>query len=200
MPGVDFEEFGFSVRPDLTPFLVHLTKGNASRSAMENLISILREGEIRGTQTFVRGPTPAACFMDIPFPALKFVCAKRNWNRYEPYGLIVRKQTAYERGVRPVLYLATAEIQVLGIPDEQLWRVVRFEGSQRGGWIGWLHEREWRCPERFPLPKKIIGVLVKSSREAAALSRRLNEAPQEFRCIPRSVIPLQVVCQGLPRG
>ena len=132
--------------------------------------------------------------------ALKYVCARRNWPRYEPYGVIVRKDSAYRRGARPVLYLSDEELDSLGVPQAELWRVVRFEGSQKSGWVGWLHEREWRRPEEFILPKSIIGVLVRTSREAAQLAGLIHTHPVKFACLPKSVIPLQVITQGLPRG
>lgn len=49
MAAVDFEELPFKVRPDLTPYLIHLTKAHGGRSAIENLARILRTGVIEGT-------------------------------------------------------------------------------------------------------------------------------------------------------
>jgi hypothetical protein len=137
--------------------------------------------------------------MDVPFVALKYVCSAQNENRYQPYGVIVRKVMAYERGARPVLYLSDDEITELDIPDPELWRVVKFQGSQEKGWIGWLHEREWRRADEFRLPKTIIAALVKTSEEAARLSRMIHDNREKFRCVARSVIPLQVMCQGLDK-
>jgi hypothetical protein len=199
MMRVDFDEFGFQVRPDLTPYLIHLTKNANGHSGLENLVSILKTGVIRGTRRYVKGDRLAACFMDVPFAALKYVCSANNENRYQPYGVVVRKVWAYERGARPVLYLSDEELADLEMPDDELWRVVRFEGSQEKGWIGWLHEREWRRPDEFTLPTTIIAALVKTSEEAARLSRVIHDNREKFECVPRSVIPLQVMCQGMDR-
>jgi hypothetical protein len=45
----EFDELPFNKRPDLTPYLVHLTKNTKPEdeySAFENLISILQHGEV----------------------------------------------------------------------------------------------------------------------------------------------------------
>jgi hypothetical protein len=65
MPWPDFEDLPFEERPDLTPYLVHLTKNTKASdkfSALDNLINILKTGEIWGCSTskgFIKGPTEA---------------------------------------------------------------------------------------------------------------------------------------------
>lgn len=203
MPNIDDHDLPNNERPDLTPYLIHLTKGNKNHSGLENLESILRTGTIMGTDSYVQGDRKAACFMDVPFVSLKYVCSKDNKSRYEPYGVIIRKTTAYEKGARPVLYLSHTECVALGItkgnlPDE-MWRIVNLRASNKKEiWgVNWMHEREWRCPDQFQLPSKILAVLVKSSQEAEALSRKIAQNQSRFKCSPRSVIPLNVICQGL---
>ena len=99
----------FLERPDLSPFIVHLTKASATCSAFENLLSILKDGEIHGSSKnkgFIKGPKKAACFMDIPLHCLKYVINKSNTNknspRYGSCGILVSKNYAYEAGARPV--------------------------------------------------------------------------------------------------
>src|SRR5437773_8569908 len=131
----EFEDLPFYERPDLTPYLVHLTKNTKQEdhfSAFENLVNILQEGKVRGSKSnkgFIKGPNRAACFMDVPFAALKYVLNPRDSNpenpRYEPYGIVVTKKYAYRHGCRPVLYLSDKETKDLGIPRDELWRVVR---------------------------------------------------------------------------
>lgn len=201
-----FDELPFNSRPDLTPYLIHLTKNTESKdqySAYENLVSILKSGEIWGSSSkkgFVKGPNKASCFMDVPFQALKYVLTPENTDpqnpRYEPYGIIVKKSTAYTKGCRPVLYLSDEEIKTLGIPKDELWRVVRFE-PRKGRWISWLHEREWRCCGKFIVPAKPLAVLVKDTRDALKLQKQIEEEPREFKCKPSSIIPLSIICQGL---
>jgi hypothetical protein len=204
----EFEDLPFYERPDLTPYLVHLTKNTKPEdgfSAFENLVSILQEGRIRGSKSskgFIKGPNRAACFMDVPFAALKYVLNPRDSNpenpRYEPYGIVVTKKYAYKQGCRPVLYLSDKETKDLGIPRDQLWRVVRFEVTDHG-WISWLHEREWRCPGSFDVPSNPQVVLVKDMREVENLTKLIEKNPDDFDSIPRSIVPLTIICQGLPK-
>jgi len=72
----------FFERPDLSPFLVHLTKNTKADdgfTALNNLNRILKCGELRGSDKgFIKGPNPATCFMDIPLSSLKYVLSKSN--------------------------------------------------------------------------------------------------------------------------
>lgn len=201
----NFDDLPFNARPDLSPYLIHLTKNTAGKdgnSALDNLISILKSGEIRGSTSkgFIKGPNPATCFMDVPFQALKYVLTPEDTDphhpRYEPYGIVIQKQSAYKKGCRPVLYLSDAEVKTIGLAREELWRVVKFE-VKKETWISWLHEREWRCKGAFRLPSKFVGVLVRNTRDVNKLHEQLTKHSKIFKCHPRSVIPLSIVCQGL---
>jgi len=203
----EYEDLPFDVRPDLSPYITHLTKNTRVEddySAFENLISILHKGEIWGSSTgkgFIKGPNKAVCFMDIPMYCLKYVLDRENANpdhpRYEPFGVIITKRFAYKKGCRPVLYLSNSEIKKLRILRDELWRVVRLEvlGNR---WISWLHEREWRCKGNFKMPLIPIAVLVKNTMYAKILARKIAKEPKKFKAKPQSIIPLTVLCQGLP--
>lgn len=186
----EFYDLPFNERPDLTPYLIHLTKD------FKKLKSILKNGEIKANKKCIKGDQPAVCFMDIPFYSLKHIINKDNEDRYGPYGIIVTKKYAYKKKVRPVLYLSDEETDALNISEKELWRVVRFEVQKKAHeeptWISWLHEREWRCCGDFSLPKELIGVLVKTSKEAQKLQKKMKN-----KSWTRSIIPLSVICQGL---
>jgi len=206
MPLPTFDELPFNARPDLTPYLIHLTKNSESkndRSAYDNLVKILETGTIKGSKPnegMIKGNHRAACFMDVPFASLKYVLTPENTRqddpRYEPYGVALTKELAYKRGCRPVLYLSNDEADALKIPKAELWRVVRFE-SQNDGWISWVHEREWRCKDSFKLPTSIQAAFVRNSYEAEDLTKDLVKYADDFACKPRAVIPMTVMCQGL---
>ncbi len=207
MPSTDSNALPFFQRPDLSPFLVHLTKNTLSEdkySAFDNLVNILKTGEVIGSTTkkgFIKGTSSASCFMDIPLSSLKYVLNEANTNpdhpRYEPFGIIVSKEYAYGNGCRPVLYLSDAETKSLQIRSNQLWRVVRLEGVD-GFHVNWLHEREWRSKGSFPLPSKVRAVLVKSTKSAERLQKLISRERDRFKSVPASIIPLSVLCQGLP--
>jgi hypothetical protein len=197
---VEFDDLPFNDRADLTPYLIHLTRRSGDGdSALKNLFNILKTGTVWGSTSsgFIKGARSAACLMDVPFVALKHICSKKNEKRYEPYGIVVTKKYAYKAGARPVLYLSNEELRALKIPAAEKWRVVRLEVSDDGGWISWLHEREWRCPEELRLPKQWVrAVLVKNSKDAHKLQGWLDE-DDEVACRPWSILPLEIVCQGL---
>ncbi|MCC4600369.1 hypothetical protein [Xanthomonas melonis] len=206
MPLPKFDDLPFNVRPDLSPYLIHLTKNTKKDddySAYDNLVHILKTGSIWGSTSqtgMIKGKNRAACFMDVPLSSLKYVLTPGNSDpqkpRYEPYGIAVTKRYGHENGCRPVLYLSDTETKDLGIPAGELWRVVRFEVS-KDGWVSWLHEREWRCKGDFSLPEFIQAAFVRNSKEASKLTKLLADHADEFKCIPRSVIPMTVLCQGL---
>ena len=202
----EFEDLPFDVRPDLSPYLVHLTKNTQKEdefSAFDNLVSMLTSGKIWGSDTkkgFIKGPHKATCFMDVPLSSLKYIINVQNSDpenpRYEPFGILVTKPFSYRRGCRPVLYLSNNEVRTLGIPRDEQWRVVRLEVSG-DKWINWMHEREWRCKKEFKLPNKILGVFVKNTEYAERLQKLISQNPKDFKTKPKSIIPLTIMCQGL---
>jgi len=203
----DFDDLPFDERPDLSRFLVHLTKNTKAKngkSAYRNLLSILRSGKINGSTSakgFIKGKYSATCFMDIPLHCLKYVLDRDNADpadpRYEACGVLVQKPYAYKMGCRPVLYLSNAELKKLSLPDDELWRVVRFEVKENS-WISWLHEREWRCMGDFQLPAKPLAVVVRDTKHAVKLRDEIGKHPKKFKAKPKSFIPLTVLCEGLP--
>lgn len=211
--GIQFRELPFYDRPDLTPYLIHLTKNSISNdkyTAYDNLVNILQTGEIWGSDIrgYIKGKNPATCFMDIPFASLKYVLNEENSSpkspRYEPYGIFILKTYAYEAGVRPVLYLSDEEVLKLQIPSDELWRIVKLEVHNRD-WVSWVHEREWRCKGNFKLPPKSktrrhpfkLGVLVKSYHDVLKLQNDININPDEYKVEISTILPLDVICQGL---
>jgi hypothetical protein len=206
MPYPQFDDLPFSTRPDLSPYVIHLTKNTKASdgySAYDNLVSILENGSVWASapsKGFIKGPNGASCFMDVPFAALKYVLTPENRDptkpRYEPFGIFITKKLAYEKGCRPVLYLSNEELEALDVPTEERWRVVRFDVTE-SGWISWLHEREWRCKGDLRLPSSVQGVLVRTTTDAQRLQRAIFRRPDDFKCKPRSIIPLTVLTQGL---
>lgn len=98
----EFEDLPFYERPDLTPYLVHLTKNTKQGRRLFRLQKsrqyILRERKVRGSQSskgFIKRRHRETCFMDVPFSALKYVLNPRDSNpdnpRYEPYGIVSRR-------------------------------------------------------------------------------------------------------------
>ncbi len=200
-----FDDLPFNKRLDLSPYLIHLTKNTRRKddySGYENLVNILRKGKIWGSGEagFIRGGKEAACFMDVPFASLKYVLTPENMKvddpRYEPYGIVVGKDSGYKRGLRPVLYLSDEEVRQLGIPMAEQWRIVRLE-RRDSGWVNWVHEREWRCEGDFELRSTVPAVIVRNLKYAKRLREQLSDEPKKFKCVPKAILPASMICQGL---
>ncbi|KVF94860.1 hypothetical protein WJ21_24090 [Burkholderia vietnamiensis] len=170
---------------------------------MANLVRILKDGYLKGSDAsgYIKGGHTASCFMDIPLSSLKYVLNEANTNasrpRYEPYGVVISKKFGFEYGCRPVMYLSDREIREVGVAQSELWRVVKLDAVDGTG-VNWLHEREWRSMGDFDLPLTLRAVLVKTPKEAASLQQRIDAHPHLYETKPLSIIPLTVLCQGLP--
>lgn len=202
-----YEHLPYVERPDLTPFIIHFTKNTKAdnkSSAFDNLVSILKSGEIVASNKkkgFIKGTNGATCFMDVPFMSLKYILNKDTANpnknpKYEPFGVVITKTTAYRKGARPVLYLSNDELEEIGVPKEELWRVVRFEGIGTNT-VNWTHEREWRVKGNFKLPKEPFAALVANTKYARKLETLISEQGSKFKAKPKSIIPINVITQGL---
>ena len=112
-----FDELPFNARPDLSPYLLHLTKNTKVEddySAFDNLVNILQVGKIFGSNSskgFIKGPHKATCFMDIPFQALKYVLTPENADLAQ--GATCPTPTEADRPKRP----PTFEYDPRGIPE-----------------------------------------------------------------------------------
>ncbi|KVL39800.1 hypothetical protein WS96_05400 [Burkholderia sp. MSMB1835] len=111
--------------------------------------------------------------------------------------MLISKKFAYKGGCRPVLYLSKDEREEL-LREENWWRVVTLEGVT-GKETNWLHQREWRAKGDFALPKPTLrAVFVRTTKEAQKLQKMIIGDPEAFAVKPRAILPLNIVCQGLP--
>jgi hypothetical protein len=138
-----------SARHDLSQALIHLTGKRGAVSASTALISILKDGEIRGSNTegFIKGNKSATCFTEMPLSCIEsFVSdSKESKHPYDYFGIALSKQQAWARGARPVIYLPDHEAN--WIPADQKWRHVRYELNE----VDFSHEREWRAQGSFSI-------------------------------------------------
>ena len=124
MPSTDIKEI-IARRTDLGTFIVHLTKdalgqnGVVTRTARDNLVSIIRGGVIsactpfgHGTNTHRNNPAfpkqkhLSVCFSETPLEYLYLLTEPIEGRRccFEPYGIAVTKKIARKSGANPVLY------------------------------------------------------------------------------------------------
>ena len=52
-------------------------------------------------------------------------------------------------------------------------------------------------PRRIRASAKILGVLVRNTHDAQRLQERVDKDREKFACLPASIIPLSIICQGL---
>jgi hypothetical protein len=140
--------------------------------SVKNLIKILEEKEIKGSNTksgYIIGNRKAVCFQDAPMYGIiqnvEFEKEMRKKGkskkvRYSGNGLAFSKYYAYDKGSRPVLYEKTSTAKKI-LHDEEHWRIVNLEISTLTGKnIDWMHEREWRVPENFKIDYKLTHVIL----------------------------------------
>ncbi len=171
--GYNLEEWEsrLSERSDLSTSITHLTRQGSSKNLLEKLFEILAEKKLIGSTTksgFIVGDTPAVCFQDAPLHSIGqniwFEQKFRKSNpsskvRYLGAGFVFKKNYAYKKGARPVIYEQTSKAKEL-LPPEEWWRIVNFNLSNDESIIDWTHEREWRCPNVFKFALSEVTLLL----------------------------------------
>ncbi len=162
-----------SQRPDLSPHLIHFTKGDGATDAFEMLIKIVVEKRLRASTGFVKGGTPCVSFTEAPFDVLSEGFSNpRGATRYSGFGLRFAKSYIFALGGRPVFYQPDSEYQLL--PPALRWRHVRFEPLANPP-IDWTWEREWRLScEALPFAEGDIEVVVPDDAAAERFRARIE--------------------------
>ena len=158
-----------------TAMLTHFTRAGKTESALDNLVTILRDGVIRGSNRMVREGRAVVCLFDLPVRDLRTLLDRRNRRRYEPFGIAIEKRYAFQMGARPVIYMPWREAESLLAPGER-WRVVALE-FERDVPVDWSYEREWRLAGDLALPAGRAVALVESWRDADEIYDRFQGQP-----------------------
>jgi hypothetical protein len=154
---------------------MHFTRASRVGDALDNLTTILRDQLIRASSRMVVDGRPVVCLFDGPLGELRGLLTPENEHRYQPFGVAIERRYAFERGVRPAIYLPLAEARQL-LPESELWRVVTID-LMRVPPIDWTFEREWRVMGDLPLPAQGVVALVESWRDVAEIYDRFDGAP-----------------------
>ncbi|SDG33107.1 hypothetical protein [Idiomarina zobellii] len=129
-------------RSDLSPHIVHFTKGKDHDSAFENLLNILREKTIFGASNCIKGDYRCVCFTEAPLWSVEDGLANPEaYRRYSPFGVMFDKDYIFDLGGRPVIYQSDYEFEKL--PESHRWRHVRYQPSDSHP-VDFTWEREWR--------------------------------------------------------
>ena len=147
----------------------------SGHSALETLIRILQEGQIRAGARMVRGPEAVISWSSHP-PHELFLM--RKWNRalvrwtVEPYGIAVRRDILRSLGAKPAVYGSDQVYSRLVEPERY-----RFQLSRSAPSASWRHEREWRLRGDLALSSLNPGdgfVFVKTEEEKAKFCSHIN--------------------------
>lgn len=162
--------------------LTHFTRRSKSASALENLVSILEAGTIRGGRRMVRGGASAVCLFDAPLSELRAILVRKNRRRYEPCGIAIERRYAFAHGARPVIYLPWREARTI-IAAREHWRIVSIDLDSAPA-VDWTHEREWRAPGDLALEPRTSVALVESWREVDTIYDHFGGRPPCAGVIP----------------
>ncbi len=168
------------------PTLTHFTRASARASALDNLLTILAEGRIRGATRMVRGGRKAVCLFDAEPAELAALLSRRNRRRYQPFGIAIDKRYAFGKGARPVIYMPFREAEAILKPEE-IWRVVSIE-LDRTPPVDWTFEREWRLLGDLPLVPELSVALVETWRDAEEIFSHFSGRPPCAGVLPLSEI------------
>lgn len=153
----------FQDRPDLTPNLIHFTKGKDHEAAFDVLVAIVADRQLLGGSGYIRGEYRCVCFTEAPLDHLAevFGWTVQNNLRYKPFGVLVSKQWLFEQGGRPVIYQPEEEFECL--PNELRYRHVRLDLRDDNS-VDFTWEREWRIrTDALPLDPQAIKLVLPSS-------------------------------------
>ena len=153
--------------PDLADHVIHFTGRAGPRINVDpeiealddesRLLRILQTGELLGFETF-GAASSVVCLTESTKTAISFLVRE---GRYTPCGVGFSKQYVFDRGGGPALYVRGDEwSMVQSLPEPLRSRAVRFwpgAAPAPGEFLAsdltapseWLHEREWRVPERL---------------------------------------------------
>ena len=180
MDSVNWES-RMSCRNDMATRLIHLTRGANSDDeddAFENLWKILIDKKLNGGCGFINGDRNAVCFQELPLNALtENLNYEKTLNgrvRYSSFGIRFQKRFIYEKGGRPVIY-EDNEVAKAMLPENEYWRIVDLNLSNKDHYIDWTHEREWRVPDELQFDYKNIEVIVKNGKYFRLLVQRCIE-------------------------
>lgn len=189
-----------SKRTDMAARITHLTRGDNSDEAFENLWKILTDKKLIGSGTagFISGKRKAVCLQELPLSAiaenLMYEKALGGKIRYSPFGVRFHKGFIYRKGGRPVIYEDKDVMKSL-LPEDEYWRIVDLKLVDIEAYVDWTHEREWRVPDELEFGYENIEVIVKSGKYYRRLVKRcIEEERTDILIGIHGIITLDSVC------
>jgi hypothetical protein len=84
------------------------------------------------------------------------------------------KRYVYLKGGRPVIY-ERLDVARKFISEDELWRVVSFDLSNKESIIDWTHEREWRVKGDFEFDLEFAYILLTKHSSYNSFINKVNE-------------------------
>jgi len=167
-------------RVDISPYLVHFTKGENNEDAFKRLQKIIAERRlIAGTQ-FIKGNYSCVCFSEAPLAMLTGGLVNQEYySRYSPFGIMVSKEWVFAHGGRPVIYETEQEYDDL--PDTHRWRHVLYELREGFFPVDFTWEREWRIRcDQLEFDERSAMIVLPDSKWAKRLIAQHDEEQDWF--------------------
>jgi hypothetical protein len=131
-----------TARVDISPFLIHFTRGIDLDDAFNNFLSIIDSETLFGNNNLIKGGYNCVCFSEAPLDCITNGLINSDYySKYSPFGILVSKKWLFEQGGRPVIYQPESEFAFLN--EEQRWRHMTYNPISVPP-IDFTWEREWR--------------------------------------------------------
>lgn len=118
----------FQDRPDISPNVMHLIRGDTADDAFGVLRTIVKDKRLRCGTGFIRGSYCCVCFTEAPINQLRDVLLRSKQLRgLQPSGVMIGKGYLFDLGGRPAIYQPDSEYELL--PQSFRYRHVRYEPS-----------------------------------------------------------------------
>ncbi|BCL70231.1 hypothetical protein TUMSATVNIG1_21910 [Vibrio nigripulchritudo] len=171
------------MRDDISEMLVHFTKGKDMGEAFENLIHIVSQLAIYGSNNKIKDGSRCVCFSETPVSSLKNgLINNEQYSPYSPFGIMTNKEHVFALGGRPVIYQHEDEFEQL--TRENSWRHMRYEPP----YIDFTWEREWRIKtDRFKVNPEVCKIIVPDI-DWAKLLKHKHKCEQRWQTIQFSQI------------
>ena len=166
-------------RSDISPNLIHFTRGETLDGAFRRLQKIISDRKLIGSDNMIMGGHRCVCFSEAPLETLPNGLVNDDYySKYSPFGITVSKKWLFEQGGRPVIYQPVSEYKVTS--ESQRWRHVTYELREGRTSSDFTWEREWRinCDE-LPFDQTAAAIVVRNLDWADRLVRE-HDDDQEY--------------------
>lgn len=174
-------------RPDISPNLIHFTKGETEELAFKRLQKIIREKKLVGGSKMIKGGYRCVCFSEAPVASLSGgLVNEEYYSKYSPFGIMVSKKWLFTQGGRPVIYQPLSEYDTL--EESHRWRHMTLELRETHSFADFSWEREWRIKcEELPFDQITAQIIVRDDKWAARLKQE-HDDDQDYTVMQYSII------------